>query len=187
MTETGGSEAFIQHLTEHQTRLYGYVYSLLGDHNRASDVVQETNLLLWRKMGEFDPAKPFLPWAFAIARFQVLAHLRDHQRDRMLLDSELAETMSAAVEQQAETIESARAALRQCMQSLTPANRELVEQRYYRATPLTEVAEKVDRTVGAIKVALLRIRRRLAECVQHRMAADASPQESRQPWGPDAL
>ena len=173
MDASDQSEQFVRQLTENQNRLYGYVYSLLGDHNRAADVVQETNLVLWRKVAEFQPEKPFLPWAFAIARFQVLAHLRDHKRDRLLLDAELAETLSDEAGRRAGQIDSMREALRPCMQLLTPANRDLVERRYFRAMSVADVAEAVDRTVGSIKVALLRIRRQLAECVQKRMAAEA--------------
>lgn len=172
MDRADKSERFVQQLTEHQTRLYGYVYSLLSDHSRAADVVQETNLVLWRKLGEFDPDKPFLPWAFGIARFQVMAHLRDRKRDRLLLDAELAEMLSAEAQRQAEQIDSVRAALRACMQLLTPGNRDLIEHRYMRSVSVAEVAAAAERTVGAIKVALLRIRRQLADCVQRRMAAE---------------
>ncbi len=172
MDQNENSEQFVQQLTENQTRLYGYVYSLLGDHNRTSDVVQETNLLLWQKIGEFHPKKPFLPWAFAFARFQVMAHLRDRKRDRLLLDAELAETLSGEAKRQAEKIDSVREALRPCLQRLTPTNRELVECRYFKAMSIADIAAAVDRTVGAIKVALLKSRRRLAECVQKRMAAE---------------
>ncbi|WP_166823218.1 sigma-70 family RNA polymerase sigma factor [Thalassoroseus pseudoceratinae] len=168
MHQANQSEEFVQQLTEHQTRLYGYVYSLLGDHSRTADVVQETNLVLWRKIDEFDPTKPFLPWAFAIARFQVLAHLRDQKRDRMLLDAELAETISSEAERQAETIDLVRLALRQCLQRLTDKNRELIEHRYIRSMSVADVASAAEKTVGAIKVAILRIRRQLAECVQQR-------------------
>ena len=74
------TEYFIQALTESQNRLYGYIFSLVGEHHAASDILQECNLVLWRKFGEFRPESDFIPWAFAIARFQVLAHLRDRKR-----------------------------------------------------------------------------------------------------------
>ena len=119
MDQSDNSEKFVQQLTEHQNRLYGYVYSLLGDHSRAADVVQETNLVLWRKIDEFDAQRPFLPWALAIARFQVMAHLRDHQRDRLLLDAELAETLSGETERQAEQIDLVRAAVEK-LRDLSP-------------------------------------------------------------------
>ncbi len=163
-------EGFVRQLTENQTRLYGYVFSLLGDHARASDVVQETNLVLWRKIDEFRPEKPFLPWAYAIARFQVLAHLRDTSRDRLLLDEELAEAMSSEAGQKADELESLRFALRPCLELLTDTNRQLIRLRYLRELPIAEVAAQVGRSVGAIKVALLRVRRQLAECAQKRLA-----------------
>ena len=164
------TEKFVQQLTESQARLYGYVYSLLGDHSRASDVVQETNMVLWRKLNEFDADREFLPWAFAIARFQVMAHLRDRKRDRLLLDAELAELLSAEAQRQAEKVDSVRSALRICIGLLTPENRKMIEQRYIRSVSLAEVAAASERTVGAVKVALLRVRRQLAACVQKRMA-----------------
>ncbi len=172
MAESESQEQFVRQLTEHQNRIYGYVYSLLGDHSRAADVVQEINLVLWRKANQFRPDKPFLPWAFAIARFQVLACLRDQKRDRLLLDAELVEVMSRDVEQQAEQFDVLRSGLRRCLQLLASDHRDLIEQHYYHAKPLSDIADSVDRTVGSIKVALLRIRRQLADCVQKRLAAE---------------
>lgn len=166
------TEAFIQQLTENQTRLYGYVYSLLGDHSRASDVVQETNLVLWRKAEEFQAEKEFLPWAFGIARFQVMAHLRDRKRDRLLIDEELVGVLSAEAERQGERVEVVRTSLQACMQQLTPQHRRLIEHRYVNSMTLAEMATSAERTVGAVKVALLRIRRQLAECVEKRVASE---------------
>ena len=174
MEQSDSTEDFVRQLTEHQNRLYGYVFSLLGDHSRAADVVQETNLVLWRKIGEFQQDRPFLPWALAVARMQVLAHLRDHKRDRLLLNAELAEALSAETERQAGQLDAVREALRPCLQLLTAANRELIERRYVRGMPVADVAEAVDRTVGSIKVALLRVRRQLADCMQKRIAEGQS-------------
>lgn len=172
MTESDRTEQFVRLIAEHQNRMYGYVFSLLGDHSRAADVLQETNLVLWRKAGEFDSEKPFLPWAFAIARFQVLAHLRDSKRDRVLLDAELAATVSEEAEAQAGQLDEFRRALRPCLETLTDGNRDLMERRYLRSMPIADIATAVNRTVSAIKVALMRSRRHLADCIEVRMAAE---------------
>ena len=172
MNQSETTEIFVRRLTEHQNRLYGYIYSLIGDHSRAADVVQETNLVMWRKISEYQTDKPFLPWAFAIARFQVLAHLRDSSRDRLLLNEELAETLSQEAEEQAGQVEDIRAALRPCMQLLSSSNRELIEHRYFRERPVAEIAASVGRTASSVKVAMLRIRRKLAECMQSRLSAE---------------
>lgn len=165
-------EHFVQQLAENQNRLYGYAFSLLGDHARAADVLQETNMVLWRKVGEFDVEKPFLPWAFAIARFQVLASVRDQKRDKLLLDGELVEAISAEAETQAGQLDEFRSALRPCLETLTSGNRELIERRYLRSMSIAELAEAVDRSVSAVKVALMRSRRHLADCIQVRLAAE---------------
>jgi len=168
------SEQFVRQLTESQNRIYGYVYSLLGDHSRSADVVQEVNLVLWRKIGEFDSSRPFLPWAFGIARMQVLAHLRDSKRDRLLLDAELAESLSPQVETASAQFDAVHAALRNCLQELSPKNRQLIESRYFHQQSVVHVAESAGRTTGAVKVALLRIRQSLADCVRRRIAAEGA-------------
>lgn len=170
MAEAESTEQFVRQLTENQNRLYGYVYSLIGDHSRAADVVQETNIVLWRKIDEFQPHRPFLPWAFACARFQVLANLRDKNRDRMLLDEELVQTLSREAEEQSGKIDAVREALRPCLQLLTDNNRKLIEYRYFQAMGMAAISAEVDRSENAIKVALLRVRRQLADCVQTRLA-----------------
>lgn len=172
MTPPDNVEHFVQHLAKSQNRLYGYVFSLLGDHARAADVLQETNMVLWRKVDEFDGKKQFLPWAFAIARFQALASVRDQKRDKLLLDGELAEAIGAEAETQAEQLDLFRNALRQCLETLTSGNRELIERRYLRSMSISELADAVDRSVSAVKVALMRSRRHLAECIQVRLATE---------------
>ena len=172
MPQADAAEQFVQLLTEHQNRLFGYIYSLLGDRTRSADVLQETNLVLWRKLEEFDPNRPFLPWAFGVARFQVLAHLRDQGRDRMVLDADLIAAMCDQAEREATQMDEIRVAVRSCLQLLTKRNRELIDHRYFHGMSLAQVAASSKRTVGATKVALLRIRRRLANCVQERMAGE---------------
>ncbi|MEO1616853.1 MAG: sigma factor-like helix-turn-helix DNA-binding protein, partial [Planctomycetota bacterium] len=55
---------------------------------------------------------------------------------------------------------------------LTPQHRRLIEHRYVNSMTLAEMATSAERTVGAVKVALLRIRRQLAECVEKRVASE---------------
>ena len=65
---------FVERLTEAQSALYGAIYTLLAGNAEVADVLQETNRVLWRKASTYDPTRPFLPWALAVARFEVLAH-----------------------------------------------------------------------------------------------------------------
>jgi RNA polymerase sigma-70 factor (ECF subfamily) len=169
------TEYFIQALTESQNRLYGYIFSLVGEHHAASDILQECNLVLWRKFGEFRPESDFIPWAFAIARFQVLAHLRDRKRsDARFVSPEIVELLHDEVAEQAGEFEEMRLALRQCLSKLAPTSRELVENRYFRKLAIQAIAEETSRNLSAVKVALMRVRLALRECIDRQMRkADA--------------
>lgn len=164
------TEHFIQSLTESQNRLYGYIYSLMGDHHAAADVLQECNLVLWRKYGEFREGSDFIPWAFGIARFQVLAHLRDQKREQArLLNPELVELLHAEVEEQTLHFEEMRVALRHCVAKLPPKSRELVDMRYFRKLEVQTVADTIQLKLSAVKVALMRVRLGLRECIERQM------------------
>jgi RNA polymerase sigma-70 factor (ECF subfamily) len=51
-------EQFVRLLTTHQSRLAGFIFALMASGDGAQDVLQETNLVLWRKAGEFDASNP---------------------------------------------------------------------------------------------------------------------------------
>ena len=170
MSPANPTEAFVRSLTDAQQRLFGYIVSLLGDRDRAADVLQECNLVLWRKAAEFREGADFIPWAFAIARYQVLAHLRDRKRDRLeLMDPELADLLSDEAEAQAEHFDDLQKALQTCVAKLPDHSRDLLERRYFERLSIRALADETERGTSAIKVALLRIRRGLRSCIETEM------------------
>jgi DNA-directed RNA polymerase specialized sigma24 family protein len=62
-----------------------------------------------------------------------------------------------------------RIALPQCVSDLPPVNREMIHLRYFRSTPINEIARSMGGGSDAVKVALLSIRRGLADCFYHRI------------------
>ena len=56
----GRTGDYVQLLTGAQSRLYAYICCLVGESAAARDVLQETNLALWDKAGEYDPERPVL-------------------------------------------------------------------------------------------------------------------------------
>ena len=61
-------------ITRHQAALHAYILSPLPNQAKADDVLQETNLVLWRKAADYDQAMPFMPWACRIAWFGSVRH-----------------------------------------------------------------------------------------------------------------
>ena len=90
---------FAQQITESQQRLYRYIYSLTGNSASSWDILQETNIVLWKKQADFAPGTRFDSWSYTIARFQVLAYLRDRKRKPVsILTPELVEAFAEDAE-----------------------------------------------------------------------------------------
>jgi RNA polymerase sigma-70 factor (ECF subfamily) len=82
-------------ITASQRKLYAYIHSLLDNSAAAWDVLQETNVVLWQKQAEFRPGTKFDAWAFTVARFQVMAWLRDRKREPLdVMTPELCELLA---------------------------------------------------------------------------------------------
>lgn len=159
----------MQLLTRNQGRLYAYIHAMLGDADRAWDVLQETNLVLWEKADEYDEARPFAPWAYTIAFNQVrkarllAARHKVMFRDEQTLQS-IADDMSARELQLSES--EVEVAMEQCLGKLRPEHRELVNRHYHEGQPLKEIAQTLGKKANALAVTLHRVRQSLATCIE---------------------
>jgi RNA polymerase sigma-70 factor (ECF subfamily) len=173
MQSENATEQFIQLITASQSRLYAYILSLLPDPERANDVLQETNLVLWRKSSEFTPDMKFMGWACRIAHFQVLAALRDLGRDRLRFDDELVGNLAQENVPNEGTADERQLALDHCMSKLFDNHRKLIQHRYSEGGSVKALAEKLNRPVGSVSQALYRIRQALLECVEKKLGLEA--------------
>lgn len=159
-------EAYVQALTANQGRLRGYILASLGNYADAADVLQRTNLVLWKKASEFRQGSDFLPWGLTIARYEVLTFLRDGQRDRHVYSTAVAEMMLDSAESAASEATDRQAALRKCLDKVPRRNRELLWQRYSEDMSIRQIAAQENRSEDSIKSLFLRIRKGLERCVE---------------------
>src|SRR4051812_12731478 len=94
MTDSQRTEAIVQLLTEHQQKLYVYILSLLGNPTDADEVLQNTNLVLWRKAADFHFGTCFSAWACRLAYYEVLAFRKQRGRSRLNFNQELLDTLA---------------------------------------------------------------------------------------------
>jgi RNA polymerase sigma-70 factor, ECF subfamily len=168
--DTGESrEAFVQLLTSEQTALFRYIVTLLGHINDASNVLQQTNLVLWRKANDFTFGTNFRVWAKKIAYYQTLAYLRDRKRDKHIFDEALLEELASRPDVTDE--DERRVALRHCLGAISRDSLELIQQRYSPGRSIHEIAQVQHKSESAIKMALLRIRQSLIKCIEGQLAA----------------
>lgn len=158
-------------LTQHQPALHLYVESLMPGDSHSDDVAQEANTVIWEKRGDFEIGTNFKAWAFSIARFQVRKYRFKQAKDaRLVFCEELEDVIADEIVDHLDDLSEQHVALRGCLQTLKPADRELIYHRYYKRTPLKDYAIEVGRSIGGLKVTLHRIRNRLLICVEKRIA-----------------
>src|SRR5262245_41505990 len=112
---------FVRLLLQHQSALLRYILPLVGNLEDAQDMLQETATALWQKFGQYDPGRPFLPWARQFARNQVLMLHRKRRRYTFLTE-ELIETLIDRQTEQEQLVQQRRDALQVCIEKLAEAD-----------------------------------------------------------------
>lgn len=168
-TQLPYSDAFVTQITACQSRLYAYILTLTGDRDQARDVLQETNLVIWRKGGEFEPGTNFIAWVFQIARYQVKAYRQRIARDRLVFDDELLNEM-ADVFTEDEQFDARQDALGRCIEKLTPNHRSLLQIRYNDGLAVKQIATRLNKSANAIAKVLHRTRVALMHCIEQTLS-----------------
>jgi RNA polymerase sigma-70 factor (ECF subfamily) len=173
--DSGGSERaarFVELLTAHQRKLYAYICTLLLGDPAAQDVLQDTNVDLWSRAGDYDFGRPFLPWAFAFARQRVLAHRKTRSRSRLLFSDAAMARIEEECARLAGEADARLLALKKCLQKLDPRQADLIHERYDAKTSVKTLAARLGETAHNVASQLHRIRRSLARCVDLTLAAE---------------
>lgn len=173
--DAGPGQEFVQEFTRGQRRLYLYILAQVGRPTDAEEVLQDTNLVIWRKARQFTPGTSFFAWSSRIATYEVLKLRERRGRDKLRFTSEFVEVIAAEAAETGENWEDRRQALAVCLAKLRPRDRELIERRYAPGENGKSVAEDLGRPINAVYQSLGRIRRVLLECVQRQLAAIARP------------
>jgi RNA polymerase sigma-70 factor (ECF subfamily) len=167
----GRTGEFVQLLTGVQSRLYAYICTLVGEASGARDVLQETNLALWDKAGEYDPDRPFLPWAYRVAYLQVLAHRKRCARSRLVFDEQLVSELAERAEGRDADLDLRLEALGRCLDKLPGHRRELIDRRYLHGESVDQIAGRSRKAPNVVAASLYRIRKTLLDCIESRLAA----------------
>ena len=167
MSESEFSERFVVQMTGCQGRLFAHILTQLGNVDQARDVLQETNLVLWRKRSDFTDGTNFRAWAFSIAQFQMRAYRQKMGRDRLVFDEAVVETLAEFSGRRDDAYEDRERALHQCLEKLSDRHRDLVRRYYADGVPVKAIADELGKTANALVQALHRVRQTLLRCIQH--------------------
>ena len=180
--EAQRGERFMALYSSHQRRLYLYTVTLMCGAADAEDVFQEANLVLWQKFRQYQEGTNFFAWACQIIRHKAMKHREKRARAAQLLDPDVLDRLAElAVEEVEHLDEFHRQILTDCMNRLSPGDRELMRQRYVEAMRVQAMAASMNRSPNAVSKSLGRIRRLLLECITS--ATGGQDSRSRLPGG----
>lgn len=151
-----------------EPELLRYILASIPSVGDAREVLQETAAALWRKMDAYDPAMPFTPWACRFAANEIRAFLHREHRQRRWLDEDVAELLTVHQENLAAVTSAQVDHLRECLESLPPAQHELLRRYYFEELPVESIARALNRTTDAVYKTLQRSRETLADCVRRK-------------------
>ena len=166
-------ELFARLVGRCQRKVFLYALGLIHNATDAEEIVQETNVVLWRKFDEYEPGTSFESWACRVAYFEVLKFREKSARQRRVFSARLVETLAAEAEEVADEFDDRRDALEGCLTRLRDVDRTLVLQRYQPGATTRGLAESRGRSVQGTRRSLHRIRMTLLECIQRQLAAEA--------------
>ena len=148
---------------EYSGKVMGYIRARIRSSADAEDIHSEVFEKILRKIEDFDETKASLnTWIFTITRNTVIDHFR-----RTKPSEELDENLSDNIELDegllnSETLSELAAALKRLPEQM----RDIIVLRYYDGKPLTEIAELMNLSYGAVKLrhqnAVLMLRQALA-------------------------
>lgn len=161
---------FVGQITELQSGLRAFISYLMSGASGVADVSQEVNILLWKKRDQFEIGTNFRAWAFTIARYQVLSHLRQMRKEgKFLFSPELMDQLADEWQEDTDEHEKLLVALEFCLEKLPSDDLELVNIRYAGHGGVERFAEKLGLRAGSMRLRLFRLRAALKRCVEQQI------------------
>jgi RNA polymerase sigma-70 factor (ECF subfamily) len=152
---------------------YSLIFYMVRNAAVAEDLVEETFLRVWNRAQSFDPQRGALgPWILAVARNRAIDHLRAAS-GRLAAGTPVSDSIEnpalfSAFEEDALSADRARR-LTQAFEKLSPQQRTVIGLAYYEGLSETEMAERMQQPLGAVKTwlrtALTLLRQELAGSV----------------------
>jgi RNA polymerase sigma-70 factor (ECF subfamily) len=173
---SGDREAFSALVERYQRTLYYFVVGKVADDTEAKDIVQKSFVAAFQNLASFRLDEDFFAWLKGIAMNHCRNEWRRYQSQARLagrlLEEKRAELELASFDARAEEGESRMAALRQCLEQLSPHEKNAIEMRFVQELSLAVIGEQLGRGAEATRLFLYRIRQRLAECVKKRLSPE---------------
>jgi RNA polymerase sigma-70 factor (ECF subfamily) len=162
----GRKDAMQVLFARHNVRVFRFALRLVNDRAMAEDIVSDVFLEVWRKAAQFEARSQVSTWVLAIARYKALTALRGRRFEE--LDEAKINTIEDGSDTPEDLMQRAKTGeiLRECLQRLSPAHREIIDLVYYHETSIEDAGEILGIPRNTVKTRMFYARKHLAELVQ---------------------
>ena len=166
-----GNEAALETLIKrHQSKIFGFVYSKVGDRDLSDDIFQDTFIKVIRtlKSNAYNEEGKFLPWVMRIAHNLIVDHFRHNKKMPLYRETEEFSIFSIMTDDSL-TIENKLISdqvikdLRQLVEELPLDQKEVLVMRLYQDMSFKEISEatgvSINTALGRMRYAVLNLRK----------------------------
>jgi RNA polymerase sigma-70 factor (ECF subfamily) len=166
-----GNEAALATLIKrHQSKIFGFIYSKVGDRDLSDDIFQDTFIKVIRtlKSNAYNEEGKFLPWVMRIAHNLIVDHFRRNKKMPLYRETEEFSIFSIMTDDSL-TIENKIISdqvakdLRQLVEELPADQKEVLMMRLYQDMSFKEISEatgvSINTALGRMRYALLNLRK----------------------------
>ena len=166
-----GNEAALETLIKrHQSRIFGFIYSKVGDRDLADDIFQDTFIKVIRtlKSNAYNEEGKFLPWVMRIAHNLIVDHFRHNKKMPMYRETEEFSIFSIMTDDSL-TIENKLISAqvtkdsRQLVEELPADQKEVLMMRLYQDMSFKEISEatgvSINTALGRMRYAVINLRK----------------------------
>ena len=160
-----GNRSAFHDLTESLMKpAYFHALAIIGNHEDATDISQETFIRVWKNRKKINPERPFYPWFYTILKRLCLNSNRNRSRRRESVLSALPEWIefesnSNPADDIIRTEE--KKLIGQALSMMKPDNREMIVLKDLQDYSYKEIAELLDIPIGTVMSRLYSARRKL--------------------------
>ncbi|HSS01924.1 MAG TPA: sigma-70 family RNA polymerase sigma factor [Kofleriaceae bacterium] len=149
--QDGDRGAYAALLAEVATLVEQFARARVRQADACEEIVQDTLLAIHRDRHTYDPARPFRPWMYAVARHRLLDHLARQRRWR---NTEL--LTHAGLEELAQEApgmgEQLSDALRRALSRLSHTQQQVIEMLKVEGCTVAEISQRTGLSVSTVKV-----------------------------------
>lgn len=172
--KVAGDELFMRLYSNAYSKIFRFILTLIPCRSDADEIMQETSLVLWRKINEYQPEGDFTRWACGIARIEVLRLMDRKKRFAALFDEQLLSKIAATHAKYDELLEIRREFLTQCKHQLPEKDFYLLRLIYESDRGAKTAASIMDQPLSTIYRNLDRIRTALFRCIERKINAESA-------------